>query len=43
MEDHVKNLPPPDYLNAWLLHAKVWLTGCVTSMGMSCTEFLVGP
>eukprot|EP00435_Cladocopium_sp_Y103_P051211 s453_g15.t2 len=23
MEDHVKNLPPPDYLNAWLLHAKV--------------------
>ena len=25
MEDHMKNLPPPDYLNAWLLHAKV---GC---------------
>jgi len=23
LEDHVKNLPPPDFLNAWLLHAKV--------------------
>ncbi|CAJ1377318.1 unnamed protein product, partial [Effrenium voratum] len=23
LEDHVKNLPPPDFLDAWLLHAKV--------------------
>ncbi|CAK9117709.1 unnamed protein product [Durusdinium trenchii] len=23
LDDHVKNLPPPDFMNAWLLHAKV--------------------
>ena len=39
MEDHVKNLPPPDFLNAWLLHAKVLMA---VGDG-SCTEFLAGP